>query len=252
VGLGTGPTRAAGAASQDASQPISVHTQAQTPSHPRSHPSTTHAGAASTTSCQAVTHIGDSTSEGMVSAAVLPRPSQRLAAQYIRVGVDRVNLEISGGTSILETAEPGQVNAYAVARRLVSHGYRGCWVLALGTNDTADVAVGSVENQARRIDKMMSVLGSQPVMWVTVRSLLAAGPYAEANMQKWNAALVRACAAHPTMHVYDWASVVSRTWFLPDRVHYTSDGYAQRARRIANALITAFPKSSARSPCVVR
>ena len=252
VGLGTGPTRAAGAASQDASRPISVHTQAQTPSHPRSHPSTTRAGAASTTSCQAVTHIGDSTSEGMVSATVLPRPSQRLAAQYVRVGVDRVNLEISGGTSILETAEPGQVNAYAVARRLVSHGYRGCWVLALGTNDTADVAVGSVENQAQRIDKMMSVLGSQPVMWVTVRSLLAAGPYAEANMQKWNAALVQACAAYPTMHVYDWASVVSRKWFLPDRVHYTSYGYAQRARRIANALITAFPKSSARSPCVVR
>jgi hypothetical protein len=139
-----------------------------------------------------------------------------------------------------------------MARRLVSRGYRGCWVLALGTNDTADVAVGSVENEAQRIDKMMSVLGSQPVMWVTVRSLLATGPYAEANMRKWNAALLRACAQHPTMRVYDWASVVSRKWFGPDRVHYTTYGYAQRARRIANALITAFPKSSAQSPCVVR
>jgi peptidoglycan/LPS O-acetylase OafA/YrhL len=251
VGLGTGPTRAAGAATQPQStHPISVHTQAATPSPPRSHAPPTRA--ASTTSCQAVTHIGDSTSEGMVSATVLRYPSQRLAAQYVRVGVDRVNLEISGGTSILETAEPGQANAYTVARRLVSGGYLGCWVLALGTNDAADIAVGSAENEAQRIDKMMSVLGSQPVMWVTARSLLSGGPYAEANMQKWNAALLRACAQHPTMRMYDWASVANKTWFGPDRVHYTSHGYAQRARRIANALITAFPKSSARSPCVVR
>jgi hypothetical protein len=71
-------------------------------------------------------------------------------------------------------------------------------------------------------------------------------------MQKWNAALVRSCAEHPTMRIYDWASVVSKKWFGPDRIHYTTYGYAQRARRIANALITAFPKSSARSPCVVR
>jgi peptidoglycan/LPS O-acetylase OafA/YrhL/lysophospholipase L1-like esterase len=251
VGLGTGPGAADAATTQAALSPISVHTQART-SHPRSHTSTPHARAASITSCQAVTHIGDSTSEGMVSATVLQRPSQRLAAQYARVGVDRVNLEISGGTSILETAEPGQANAYTAARRLVSRGYRGCWVLALGTNDTADVAVGSIENQAQRIAKMMSVLGSQPVMWVTVRSLLATGPYAEANMRKWNAALMRACTQHPTMRVYDWASVVSKQWFGPDRVHYTTYGYAQRARRIANALITAFPNSSARSPCVVR
>ena len=187
-----------------------------------------------------------------MSATVLRYPSQRLAAQYVRVGVDQVNLEISGGTSILETAEPGQANAYTVARRLVSRGYRGCWVLALGTNDAADIAVGSAENQAQRIDKMISVLGSQPVMWVTARSLLSSGPYAEANMQKWNAALVRACAQHPTMRIYDWASVASKTWFGPDRIHYTSHGYAQRARRIANALMTAFPKSSGRSPCVVR
>ncbi|HEX2307124.1 MAG TPA: acyltransferase family protein [Jatrophihabitantaceae bacterium] len=253
VGLGTGPTRAAGAATtQAASQPISIHTQDKTSSQRRSHASTPRAQAASTTFCKAVTHLGDSTSEGMVSATFLPRPSQRLAAQYVRVGVDRVNLEISGGTSILETAEPGQPNAYTVARRLVSRGYRGCWVLALGTNDAADIAVGSVENQAERIAKMMSVLGSQPVMWVTVGSLLASGPYAEVNMQKWNAALVRSCAEHPTMRIYDWASVVSKKWFGPDRIHYTTYGYAQRARRIANALITAFPKSSARSPCVVR
>ena len=159
-----------------------------------------------------------------MSATVLRYPSQRLAAQYVRVGVDQVNLEISGGTSILETAEPGQANAYTVALRLVSRGYLGCWVLALGTNDAADIAVGSAENQAQRINKMMSVLGSQPVMWVTARSLLSSGPYAEANMQKWNAALLGACAQHPTMRIYDWASVANKTWFGPDRIHYTSQG----------------------------
>ena len=252
VGLGTNSTRAAGATTQAATpHSISLHVRAPTPSS-RSHATTAHPHPAATTSCRAVTHIGDSTSEGMVSRSVLPRPSQRLAAQYLRVGVDRVNLEISGGTSILETAEPGQANAYTVARRLVGRGYRGCWVLALGTNDAADIAVGSANNQAQRIDKMMSLLGAQPVMWVTVRSLLSSGPYAEVNMRKWNSALLRACGRYPTMRVYDWASVAARSWFGPDRIHYTSHGYAERARDIANALRTAFPKSATRSSCVVR
>jgi peptidoglycan/LPS O-acetylase OafA/YrhL/lysophospholipase L1-like esterase len=192
------------------------------------------------TSCQSVVHIGDSTSDGLVSAAYLPNAKQRLAAQYARRGVHTVHWEISGGRSIVETLE-GQPNARTVAQGLVQHGYQGCWVLALGTNDTADVYVGGVVGLGARIAQMMSVLGNQPVMWVNVISLLSGGPYSETDMQEWNQALLHACARYPNMRVYDWAAVAKPRWFISDGIHYTSAGYAARSRLIARALAEAFP-----------
>jgi lysophospholipase L1-like esterase len=114
-------------------------------------------------------------------------------------------------------------------------------VLALGTNDTADVAVGSTFSLAYRIKEMMTLIGSQPVMWVNVKSLLDYGPYAEANMQLWNSALIQACASYPNMRIYDWAAVAQDSWFISDGIHYTSAGYAARSHLIAQALATAFP-----------
>jgi lysophospholipase L1-like esterase len=35
--------------------------------------------------------------------------------------------------------------------------------------------------------------------------------------------------------------VVRNGWFIDDGIHYTSYGYAQRARLIADALAAAFP-----------
>ena len=49
----------------------------------------------------------------------------------------------------------------------MAQGYHGCWVIALGTNDTADVYVGSNVDLAERIRRMMSVIGNEPVLWVT-------------------------------------------------------------------------------------
>jgi peptidoglycan/LPS O-acetylase OafA/YrhL len=192
------------------------------------------------TSCTSVVHIGDSTSDGLVSADYLPNPAQRLSAQYAKVGVRKVHWEISGGRSIVETLE-GQANAYTVAQRLVRSGYQGCWVMALGTNDTADVYVGSTVSPETRIREMMSVTDGQPVMWVNVISLLSSGPYSETDMQKWNAALLAACASYPNMRVYDWASVARPKWFISDGIHYTSLGYKYRSRYIAKALARAFP-----------
>src|SRR5579875_1974325 len=195
-------------------------------------------------SCRAVVHIGDSTSEGMISPGYLPDPAQRLAAQYARVGVTTFHAEISGARSIYPETYRGQPNGYTVARQLVRDGYHGCWVLALGTNDAADVYVGSNVGMAARIRRMMSVIGNQPVLWVNAVSLLTSGPYAESNMQQWNDALLRACARYPDMRVYNWAAAASRGWFISDGIHYTSAGNAERARLIANALATAFPQAS--------
>jgi peptidoglycan/LPS O-acetylase OafA/YrhL len=195
------------------------------------------------TSCTSVAHFGDSTSDGLVSADYLPDPAQRINAQYADVGVKRTRFEIDGGTSIVETIR-NEPNAYTLARDLVRHGYRGCWVLALGTNDTADVAVGSYVGVAARIERMMSVIRGQPALWVNVKSLLGTGPYAEKNMQAWNRALLRACSRYPNMRVFNWAALAQRQWFIPDGIHYTSAGYVQRSRLIAEALALAFPQAA--------
>jgi peptidoglycan/LPS O-acetylase OafA/YrhL len=203
------------------------------------------------TSCRAVAHLGDSTSEGMISSDYLPNPRLRLGAQYARVGVRREFLEITGATSIVETL-PGGTDAYEVARRLTGDGYRGCWVIALGTNDTADVYVGSSVSLSTRIKRMMSVIKNEPVLWLTVKSLVSSGPYAETNMEHWNKALAEACSTYPNMRIFDWASVVRDRWFIADGIHYTSPGYAARAHLIANALAQAFPARSAPvANCVV-
>jgi peptidoglycan/LPS O-acetylase OafA/YrhL len=197
-------------------------------------------------SCRSVVHIGDSTSDGLISPDYLPDPRQRIGAQYAQVGVTRLITEISGGRSIVETID-GQTNAYTVAQQLVADGYRGCWVLALGTNDTADVYVGSAVSQKTRIRRIMSVIGNQPVMWVNVRSLLTGGPYAESQMQLWNSALLHACVRYPDMRVYNWAADAQSSWFIADGIHYTSAGYAARGHMIAQALAAAFPASGRRA-----
>jgi peptidoglycan/LPS O-acetylase OafA/YrhL len=208
------------------------------------------AGGPPRTSCKSVAHIGDSTSDGLVSPDYLPNPRKRLAQRYEDVGVQTVQTDISGARSVVEVL-PGQVNGYDAARDLVREGFRGCWVLALGTNDTADVAAGSTVSLMTRIQRMMSVAHGEPVMWVNVISLRSGGPYAEANMRTWDDTLLRACDRYPNMRVFNWAAVARTGWFISDGIHYTSPGYAARARLIAGAVAKSFPQAGPSSGCVV-
>ncbi|HET6998957.1 MAG TPA: acyltransferase family protein [Solirubrobacterales bacterium] len=211
--------------------------------------------AASTrSSCKAVVHIGDSTSEGLTSPDYLPLESQRIESQYADVGAVEQHMEISGARSIEEQFE-GEPNAQEVAEAWKLEGFRGCWVLALGTNEAANVFVGSTVGEMERIEIMMETIGEEPVMWVNVRSLVEAGdPYAEGNMEKWDEELLLACRRYPNMRVYDWASDVKDAWFIEDGIHFTSPGYAARAELIAHALAHAFPakgESEGGKNCVV-
>jgi peptidoglycan/LPS O-acetylase OafA/YrhL len=192
-------------------------------------------------SCKAVVHIGDSTSEGLTSPEYLPLASQRIEAQYADVGVVEQHMEISGARSIEEQFE-GEPNAQEVAEAWKLEGFHGCWVLALGTNEAANVFVGSAVGEMERIEIMMNTIGNEPVMWVNVRSLVEAGdPYAAENMKQWDEELLVACLRYPNMRVYDWASDVKNEWFIEDGIHFTSPGYAARAELIAHALAHAFP-----------
>jgi hypothetical protein len=203
------------------------------------------------TSCASVGHIGDSTTVGMVSPKSLPNPAQRLAAQYHDVGVRHVWIDASGGRSIVEQL-PGQLNGYRVASAWYQAGFRGCWVFALGTNDAANVAVGSPVSLAARIQEMMSAAHDEPVMWVNTQTNVSSGPWSRVNMQLWNSELVAACAAYPNMRIFNWAAMVRPGWHLEDGIHYTSAAYAIRAHAIAHALAMAFPANGHPSACVVR
>jgi peptidoglycan/LPS O-acetylase OafA/YrhL len=202
------------------------------------------------TFCRAVAHIGDSTSDGLVSRAYLPKPGERIVARYEDVGVHSVVTDISGARSVVEVL-PGQINGYDAARNITRNGFRGCWVLALGTNDTADVAAGSNVGLTTRIDRMMKAANGEPVLWVNVKSLLSSGPYAEVNMARWDRALISACARYPNMRVYDWAAQVRTKWYISDGIHFTSIGYKHRAKMIADALARAFPQVGQSAGCLV-
>ena len=190
--------------------------------------------------CQSVIHIGDSTSEGLVSATFLPDEKKLIGAQYSRGGAKTVYLEVSGARSIYERFQ-GLPNAQEVAEAWRAEGFQGCWVLAMGTNEAANVGAGSAVGFVERIDAMMEVAGDDPVLWVNVKSLVTSGPYSALNMEAWNQALLKACDDYPNMRIFDWASIVEDPWFVEDGIHFTTRGYAARSRLIARALFDAFP-----------
>jgi lysophospholipase L1-like esterase len=202
------------------------------------------------TSCSSVAHIGDSTSVGLVSAAWLPDASQRLPAQYRDVGVRQVQIDASGGRSIVEELA-GRQNGYRVASAWYGAGFRGCWVIALGTNDAANIAAGSTVGMMTRVREMMTAVHGEPVLWVNAQTDLNSGPWSEATMQLWNETLVQAGKLYPNMRIFNWAGMVRPGWHLPDGIHYTSAGYAARAAAIARALASAFPASGQSRSVVV-
>lgn len=198
-------------------------------------------------------YIGDSTSDGEASAEFVPNWGLRAPAQLFKVGIRTTRMEVSGARSIHEMYKDIP-NAATVARQQVSAGFHGCWILALGTNDAADIAAGSTFALRARIAQMLSIIGDQPVLWVNVITLPSASQYyAEAGMQGWNEDLLSACDKYPMMRVFDWAAHAKPGWFIPDGIHYTPAGYIARTRLIADALVEAFPRD--RSPstsCLVQ
>jgi hypothetical protein len=123
----------------------------------------------------------------------------------------------------------------------------------MGTNEVANQYVGGVVPLADRIDRLMRPIGKHPVLWLTVRTTDTSGPYADREMEKWNAALLEACARYPNLRVYDWRAEVRRSWFVDDGIHFTTKGYVERARRVADALARAFPATGhPAQECLVR
>lgn len=211
----------------------------------------THFSYPKSSSCRSVVYIGDSTSEGETSTNYIPNSRLRLDAQLAKVGVKTFYPEISGARSIVETYQ-NFPNAATVAHSHVSAGFKGCWIVALGTNEVADVNTGSSVGLEQRISRMMKIIGNQPVLWIEAVSILGSGAYAESGMQSWNRDLIAACKRYPNMRVFDWPHHVKRRYFIPDGIHYYSPGYVARSHVFARALADAFPAHSPAAPsCLI-
>src|SRR5436190_7860597 len=84
------------------------------------------------TSCKAVMHIGDSLTVGMMGTGMIPDPELRLDAQYRAVGVEDVRGDGKVGRTIHEVSNE-QTPGVEVAKQARADGFKGCWVVELGT-----------------------------------------------------------------------------------------------------------------------
>lgn len=187
--------------------------------------------------CVNTAHIGDS-----LTAYTVPA----LTAEYTKVGVTDLVVSAGGGRAILQKISPDKENGKAAATRIRSEGFTGCWVVALGTNDTANIEAGASYSRASAIDQMMTAIDENKqakVLWVNTFTTRTSGYYDSDNMILWNNALTAAKARWPNLRVFDWAAIAGKgTAPFADGIHHTTAGYAVRNKAITEALVTFFPK----------
>ncbi|WP_448221392.1 acyltransferase family protein [Gordonia iterans] len=205
------------------------------------------------TTCDTVIHVGDSTSIGMNDPGMQPVPADRITEQYRRAGAGAVYTDIVGGRSSIERLN-GEPNVVESIRADRDRGWKGCWVINMGINDTANIEVGGPGPIDMRIDLILDQLKDQQVLWPTViTNRLNQNPaYNNRAMKQFNRALIRACERHPNLRVYDLAGETDDAWFA-DGVHYTAAGNAQRARLLSTAVATVYPADDlAPKGCLLR
>jgi len=188
--------------------------------------------------CTKVAHIGDS----LTAYTVDP-----LTQAYAAVGVT-AEIDAYGGRAILQKLPADPKTGKQAALDFNAAGFDGCWVVALGTNDTANIAAGAWYTRADAIDEMMKAVdptATAPVMWVNTFTTKTSGYWSNDNMKLWNEALNEAVARWPNLKVFDW-SAVAATGSAPfaDGIHHTTAGYTVRNQAIAEALVGLYPPPS--------
>ena len=194
------------------------------------------------TSCERVVQIGDSTSVYLWDVQYIDGPAANtMGERYRAVGVEEVFQDSNGGRSIVERVADWQTNAFEVAVAVKDNGFRGCWVLMIGTNDAANIAAGAAMGAQERIERMLYVIGDDPVLWVDAVTHGVSSAYRNDSMRAWNEVLYRTAADHPNLAVLRWSEWVQSDWFVPDGIHYTRQGRTWRAAITALALAESFP-----------
>ncbi|NJK32997.1 MAG: SGNH/GDSL hydrolase family protein [Deltaproteobacteria bacterium] len=167
-------------------------------------------------------------------------PDQRLDAQYAQIGVEQSWLELFGGRSLVEHRAENE-NGVMVAERLREAGFKGCWVIGLGTCDAANVTKGSNVDRVERIERLMAIIGDEPVLWIDAVTKVEEGYWSAASMQVWNDELATTLSRYPNARIYRWSQDMQDDWYVKDGIHYNSKGYTARAAMVAEALAAAFP-----------
>ena len=133
------------------------------------------------------------------------------------IGVTDLQVEVSGGRSIVETL-PGQENAVTVAQRLRDAGFVGCWVIAIGTNDAANIAAGAARQADERIVAIMSVVGARPGLVdrrrIDGRDLRLLGRTEHRCVG--SRAERPTAVSYPNMRIAPWSGYVRPEWFESD------------------------------------
>jgi hypothetical protein len=192
--------------------------------------------AASHRACESLAHVGDS---------LTFRARSQFALQYSLHGWSRFRIDAKGGRGIASFMYDDVTGLEAV-RRIKATGFDGCWVMALGTNDTANADEFGASPKLQRawrlglIRSMMDELDGAPVMWVNTHLISPTATYSTADAAAWNQALVDVAADYPNMMVFDFDAVAAghREWTGPDDVHDTPLGSAHRAELVAQAATT--------------
>ncbi|WP_312096811.1 hypothetical protein [Corynebacterium dentalis] len=210
-----------------------------------------------TMSCTQVIHVGDSTSIGMFSPAMVDDPNETAFTTYLEYGAKDVRDSVFGARATTEGwSDPKTGSTYPSAIESVTQlkemypAEGTCWVIATGVNDAANISAGATAQYDERVEAMMDLLGKDaPVLWPMVTTNTDEGHYADANMKKFNDALKKAQDSYPNLRLYDWPHECQISWFADeDFAHYNNEGNTQRAKRFAAALARAFPDSKDGEP----
>jgi hypothetical protein len=184
--------------------------------------------------CESLAHVGDS---------LTWQAEVGLGQQYARRGWNDVRIDAKGGRGIASFMFDDMTGLDAV-RRIKATGFDGCWVMALGTNDTAntDFLVHAPEQQHQwrigLIRSMMDELDGAQVVWVNTHLIKPDIEYSSHDAAAWNAALREVAGAYTNMQIFDWNAIANDhpEWTRGDWVHDTPEGSAQRAEIVSRAV----------------
>ncbi|MDP9801675.1 hypothetical protein J2S49_001751 [Arcanobacterium wilhelmae] len=203
--------------------------------------------AATTTRCQEIVHLGDSTSLSMFTDSGVLDPADNAYKVYASTGAKKVENSSFGARATNQGFKENPSGNDSL-KEILAKGVLPdtCFVIALGTNNAANLnRGGALELAPKAIDQTMRIInGKYPVLWISTTVNPAGSPkwYSKDAMNAWNKALFEAQNRYPNMWVYTWDQDVKPGWFLKgDGVHYNQEGSSERSHRFAQAVINAWP-----------
>lgn len=161
--------------------------------------------------CRTLGLVGDSTAilmheegSGTAKPGSMGTPLDVLAD----AGVETLEYDILGGRSFVE----GSNNGIEALRGINDRSTPDCYALIMGTNDAANIQVGSSYDVNERAKRVMDDTGSAPVFWFS--PVISDG----ASVNGYTAST----ADNFTSGLLDYAQTVTRLWVVDTRRAYES------------------------------